>query len=339
MTERNYIYNQPFALESGEVLPQLKLNYTTSGILNSDRSNVVWVCHALTGNSNPSSWWSGLIGKGKHFDPAKHFIVCANTLGSCYGSTGPLTKNVNSGKPYFGEFPHITIRDIVGSLELLRQHLGLANINTLIGGSLGGQQAAEWSIQRPELFENLVLVATNAQHSPWGIAFNESQRLAIQADQTWGESYEQAGQQGLKAARSIALLSYRNYRTYQITQIDNNEKTDDYRASSYQQYQGEKFIKRFNAYSYWTLSKAMDSHDVSRNRGTLYDALQRIKANTKIIAINSDVLFPAEESEILSQGITNSELHVIESDYGHDGFLLETEKISSILNKKEFIQS
>ena len=248
MSLNKYSYTKPFKLESGKVLPQIELAYTTLGKLNSTGDNVIWITHALTANSDPEEWWNGLVGKGKYFNPEKYFIVCANVLGSAYGSTGPLSINPDTGNKYYHDFPQLTIRDIVNGFELLKNHLKINKIHTLLGGSLGGQQALEWSIINPNLIENLFLIATNAKHSPWGIAFNESQRLAIKADRSWFSYSDDAGLKGLKAARSFALLSYRNYNTYQATQEDNREVVDDFKAASYQNYQGEKLVNRFNAF-------------------------------------------------------------------------------------------
>jgi len=327
MSTKIYTYKKTLELESGRKLQGFSLGYTTLGTLNTEKNNVIWVTHALTANANPEEWWNGLIGKGKFYNPEKYFIVCANVLGSCYGSTGPLSKNPDNGNAYYHNFPEITIRDIVNGLDLLRIHLEIDKIHTLLGGSLGGQQAMEWAIQEPTLFENLFLVATNAQHSSWGKAFNESQRLAIKSDRTWFSYADDAGLKGLKTARSIALLSYRNYKTYEVTQQDDNEKMDDFNAASYQNYQGEKLVERFNAFSYWYLSKAMDSHNVARNRGSIQEALTQIKAKTLVVAISSDILFPVSESEIIKSGIEGSDLAVIDSLYGHDGFLIETEQL------------
>ena len=328
-----FTYKKQFILESGRKLNELTIAYTTHGKLNEAKDNVIWITHALTANANPEEWWNGLVGKGKFYNPEKHYIVCANVIGSCYGSTGPLSINSDRGSAYFHDFPAITIRDIVKSFGLLKTHLGVDKINTLLGGSLGGQQAIEWAIQEPELIENLFLIATNAQHSAWGKAFNESQRLAIKADRTWYSYSDDAGLKGLKAARAIALLSYRNYETYNSTQLDNDELTDDFSASSYQNHQGDKLANRFNAFSYWHLSKAMDSHNVARGRESVSNALSLVKANTLIIAVSSDLLFPVSESKVLAKGISNSQLSVINSLYGHDGFLIETEQL-----KKEFEQ-
>jgi homoserine O-acetyltransferase len=330
---KNFKYNDTITLESGELLHGFQLNYSTLGKLNADKSNVIWVCHALTANSDVVSWWDGMIGDGALFDPSKHFIICANILASCYGSTGPLDINPQTHKQYFLDFPQITIRDMVQALNILREDLGITKIQTLIGGSLGGQQAMEWAIIHPNLIENLVLLATNAQHSPWGIAFNESQRLAIMADPTWKDEHAEAGRAGLKAARAAALLSYRNYEAYWRTQSDTDiEKTDHYKAQSYQQYQGDKLVSRFNVHSYWYLTKAMDSHHVGRSRGGVENALAQIKAKTLVIGIISDILFPVEEQKRLAELIPNGVYVEIDSFYGHDGFLIETKEIVSIIN-------
>lgn len=333
MSLQTYKYNKIFGLESGESLQKIEIAYTTIGKLNSTGDNVIWITHALTANSNPEEWWNGLVGKGKFYNPENYFIVCANVLGSAYGSTGPLSINPDTGNKYYHSFPQLTIRDIVNGFELLKDYLQIKKIQTLLGGSLGGQQALEWSIINPSLIENLILIATNAKHSPWGIAFNESQRLAIKADRSWYSYSDDAGLKGLKAARSIALLSYRNYNTYRATQEDNREGIDCYKASSYQNYQGEKLVNRFNAFSYWTLSKVMDSHDVGRGRGSITKALNQVKANTLVVAVNSDLLFPVFESILIADNIKDAELEVIDSLYGHDGFLIETDQLKELFEK------
>lgn len=330
-------YRHPFELECGTVLPGLRLAYHTFGQLNPEKNNVVWVCHALTANSDVYEWWPGLFGPNDFFNPGEHFMVCVNMPGSCYGSTHPLTLNPETGEPYYHDFPLITIRDMVKAYQLLKHHLGIENIQVMIGGSMGGQQAMEWAIEKPEEITHLVLIATNAVHSPWGIAWNESQRIAIRADSSYSTRKKDAGQAGLKAARAIALLSYRHYDAYKIKQTDtDNTRLYNFQASSYQQYQGEKLAQRFDAFSYLTLTHAMDSHNVSRNRSSLAEALGKIKAKTIIIGIRSDVLFPPVEQEILAEYIPQSTLHFIESDYGHDGFLLETKQLTTIL-KQEII--
>lgn len=329
MKQNTYIHKEAFLLESGVSLPSLEIAYHTYGTLNEQKNNIIWVCHALTANANVFEWWPGLFGENHFYNPEEYFIVCANNLGSCYGTTGPLSYNETAGASLFSYFPHITIRDIVNGHEVLRKHLGISKVHTVIGGSQGGQQALEWSIQHPDIFENLVLVATNAQHSPWGIAFNESQRLAIKADRTYFSNTPEGGQKGLSAARSIALLSYRNYNTYGNTQGEkSNDKSDDFLAASYQRYQGEKLVSRFNAYSYIALSKAMDSHNVGRGRGTVEAALSKVKSKTLVISVTSDILFPPAEQKFLAKNIPGAEYAEIDSFYGHDGFLIEVDKLT-----------
>lgn len=328
---------KPFVLENGATLPELQIAYHTYGKLNATKSNVVWICHALTANADVADWWKGLVGEGFLINPAEHFIVCANILGSCYGTSSPTTHNIITNETYFVDFPQVTVKDMVKAHDLLRQSLGIEQIETCIGGSMGGQQALEWAILQPDLFKKLILLATNARHSPWGIAFNESQRMAIYADSTWNERRQDAGQAGLSAARSIALLSYRNYGTYLNRQSEEtNEKTGDYKASSYQNYQGLKLVRRFNVLSYLILSKAMDSHNVGRGQVSIENALAQIKAKTLVIGITSDMLFPPSEQQFLAKHIPNAQYIEIDSPYGHDGFLVETTKLTEVLKKFSF---
>lgn len=323
---------EPFLLESGDTLSDLTIGYTTYGNYDPEKNNVVWVCHALTGNPQVFEWWEGLFGDNQLFNPEDYFIVCVNALGSCYGTTGPSTPTGNR-RPLLEYFPFFTIRDIAGVNEVVREFLGIERISLLVGASLGGQVALEWSIEQPELFDKLALIATNARHSAYGIAFNESQRLAILADPTFGNGQLDGGRAGLIAARSIAMLSYRTYECYNLTQTNpGDHKTERFLASSYQQYQGQKLADRFDAYSYFRLTEAMDSHNVGRNRISLKSALRRIKSETLVIGIRSDVLFPVEEQQFLAEVIPCANLVEIESVYGHDGFLTETDQLTDIFN-------
>jgi homoserine O-acetyltransferase len=333
MSQKVFKYNKAFELENGEKLPSLEIAYHTYGKLNAKKNNVIWVCHALTANSDVFDWWPGLFGEKDLYNPNDYFIVCANNLGSCYGTTGPLSINKFSGQQWFSYFPNITIRDMVRAHDLLREELGIEKINTIIGGSQGAQQVLEWNVSKPELFEHTIVVATNAKHSAWGIAFNESQRLAIKADRTYYSNTEDGGEKGLAAARSIALLSYRNYIPYVETQKElHDEKFNDFNAASYQRYQGEKLVKRFNAYSYVTLANAMDSHNLGRTRISIERSLNKIKAKTLVIGISSDILFPNNEQQLIADHIEGSELKIIDSFYGHDGFLIETKKITTLIS-------
>ncbi|WP_299758238.1 homoserine O-acetyltransferase [uncultured Pontibacter sp.] len=327
-------HQQEFRLESGATLPGFQLAYTTYGTLNPQRSNVVWVCHALTGSSDFTDWWCDLFGEGKLYDPREWFVVCANTLGGCYGSTGPLSVNPKTLQPYFHTFPQLTNRDIVRAFDLLRQELDLELVHTLLGSSLGGQQALEWVLQAPNLFERLVHVASNARHSPWGIAFNESQRMAIRQDQSWATNTAEAGREGMKTARAIAMLSYRHYHTYNEAQQEPGHSiTDNYRASSYQVYQGDKLAQRFNAYTYWLLSKAMDSHNVGRDRGGVERALAQVKARSLFVGVDTDLLFPVEEQHFLHAQVPQASFHLIQSNYGHDGFLVEVDQLTNAIRQ------
>ncbi|MBX3102713.1 MAG: homoserine O-acetyltransferase [Bacteroidetes bacterium] len=324
-----FTYEEPFKLESGAQLPCLQLAYHTWGEPNADWSNVVWVCHALTANANAADWWPGMVGPGCFYDPKDWYIICVNILGSCYGSLGPLSRNPATGRPFYSHFPFITVRDMVRAHDLLRQYLSIDHIHTLIGGSLGGQQALEWAVMQPQLVQHLVVLAVNARHSAWGIAFNTAQRMALEADPTWQDPRPDAGAAGLAAARAIAMLSYRSYTAYVHTQSEPvDDKTQDYRAESYQRYQGEKLCKRFNAQSYHLLSRAMDSHHLGRGRGALEQVLMRIQARTLVIGISSDGLFPVAEQQFLASHIPHARYVEIDSIFGHDGFLVEAGQIS-----------
>lgn len=328
---------EELALESGEVLENIELAYHTYGKMNKDQSNVVWVFHALTADSDPKSWWKGVIGGDAVINEKDHFIVCANILGSCYGSTGPLSINPKTKYPYYYDFPFITIRDIVSAHQLLKEHLGINKISLGIGGSMGGSQLLEWTLREPQLFDKLTVIAASAKESPWGIATHTMQRKAIENDSTWGKEIKQAGKEGLKIARGIGMLSYRSYEAFEKAQSDEKDKVDDFKASTYLSYQGEKFANRFNAYSYHTLSKTLDTHNLARNRGELNEVLSEIKQDTLIIGITSDMLCPVKEQQYMSEHIPNNEFHQIESNFGHDGFLVESEKINNHL--KTFLKN
>ncbi len=330
-----YKHTASFTLENGFTFPEIEIAYTTYGKLNADKSNVVWVCHALTANSDVADWWNGVVGNYHVIDPEKYFIICANILGSCYGSTGPLSIDPATQQPYYNNFPLITIRDMVQAHILLRKYLGLEKIYLLMGGSMGGYQALEWCVMENKVIQNLLLLATSASESAWGIATHTAQRLSIEADGTWNTASPKAAAKGLKAARAIGMLTYRNYGIMVRQQTDADiEKTDDYKASSYINYQGEKLVQRFNAYSYWQLTKSMDSHNLARGRGgNLATILKNITQRTLIIGISSDILCPLTEQRFLTTHIPNAAMIEIDSDYGHDGFMVESKIISQHLTE------
>jgi homoserine O-acetyltransferase len=331
-TLHTYHYKGLLTLESGRTIQDFKLVYTTMGEIASNKDNVVWIFHAMTANSDPSDWWAGMVGEGKFFDPRKYFIICVNMPGSYYGSVNPLDNNEETGMPFLQDFPFFTPIDMAKSYEQLRLSLGIAEIYMGIGGSMGGQQLIAWACLQPALFKFLVPIATNALHSPWGKAFNASQRMCIEADPSWKERNPEAGMEGLKVARSVALISYRHYDTYGKTQEDLDKAIDNTRSESYQKYQGEKLAKRFNALSYYMLTKSMDSHHLGRGLLEAEEMLERINARTLVIGISSDLLFPVSEQIFLAKHIPGAQLEVIASIYGHDGFLIEHEKLNELLN-------
>ena len=328
-----YKYDKEFELESGVKLPSLTIAYDTYGVRNEDSSNVIWVCHALTANSDVADWWPHTVEEGCFLDPDRYFTVCANFLGSHYGTTGPLSENPETGEPWYGDFPRITVRDMVRAHQLLAEYLGIKRVKLLIGSSIGGFQCLEWSVMQPDFAERAAFIATTPRTKPWASAFNESQRMAIQSDPTFGERNAEAGLDGLAIARSIALLSYRGGMAYDKTQedADPDEASFERRVHSYQRYQGEKLRRRFNAYSYVRLSQAVDSHNLGRGRGKVEDVLKQIKAKSLVVAITSDILFPPSDHQILIDNIPDVEYHLIDSDFGHDGFLVEHKQLNDII--------
>ena len=330
---QTFFYNQPFTLECGAVLPALEIAYDTFGEMNAERSNIIWVCHALTANSDVADWWPHTVEEGCFLDPKKYFTVCANFLGSHYGTTGPLSVNPATGEPWYGDFPLVTVRDMVRAHQLLAGHLGISRVKLLIGSSIGGFQCLEWCVMQPDFAEHAAFIATTPRTKPWASAFNESQRMAIECDPSFGERKAEAGLGGMATARSIALLSYRGGMAYDKTQEDSapDEVSFERRVLSYQRYQGEKLRRRFNAYSYYRLSQAVDSHNLARGRGSLEEVLKQIKAKSLVVAITSDILFPPSDHKVLIENIPSVEYHLIDSDFGHDGFLVEHEQLNRII--------
>jgi homoserine O-acetyltransferase/O-succinyltransferase len=322
---------QEFITETGGVLPEIEIAFDVLGDLSVDRP-LVWVCHALTGNSNPLDWWPGIVGKGKYVDTDQYNVVCANVLGSCYGTTGAHCINPLTGEPYLLDFPLITIRDMVKAHELLRAHLGISKIDLIIGASLGAFQGLEWSYMQPGLISRLVFLVASARTSPWCKAFNEAQRMALEADPTFFTAQPGAGAKGLMAARAMGMVSYRNFQTFALTQPDEeNGHVDHFRASTYQRYQGEKLVKRYNAHAYYYISKAFDSHDIGRGRGGVKMALSEIQTHTLCVSTDTDILFPPSEVAEVASLMPNASHVMLQSIYGHDGFLIENDKLTAIL--------
>lgn len=332
MNQYSYKYDNPFTLESGEILPEVDIVYHTCGKLSPQRDNIIWVCHALTANSDVKDWWPGTVEEGKFLDPNRYFIICVNILGSCYGTTGPTSINKSTGEPYYGSFPKITIRDVVNVNRLIADHLEIDKVKLLIGSSVGGFQVSEWIIMDPQFAQKAVIIASASKAEAWVVAFNESQRMAIEADSTFGEPDANCAKKGLATARAIALLSYRGREAYNRTQSEVcDDKTCDYRAASYQQYQGKKLTGRFDAYTYYRLTQLIDSHNLARGRGSIEQVLSLIETDVQLIAISTDIIYPVASYADFNKYIKSSSLHIIESDFGHDGFLVEHGKLNGII--------
>lgn len=334
MIKKTYTHKGEFKLESGKVLTDIDICYHISEEKINPSKPVIWICHALTANSDAEDWWPGMVGKGKLFDPDKYTLICANILGSCYGTTGALSINPSTNKLWLNNFPLVTVRDWANAHEVLREHLEIEKIHLITGGSIGGFQSMEWAIMHPERFENMMLVATTYMQTPWANAINETERMSIEADATFFNDDPNGGKAGLAAARGLGLLSYRGYEAYNITQSEkDNEQVDNFRASSYQKYQGKKLMNRFNAHCYHSITRSQDTHNVARGRGNFEKAFSKIQAKTLCVGISTDILFPPIEQKRLAKFIPNGIYAQITSDFGHDGFLIESEQLTEIIRK------
>lgn len=343
-------------LESGNRLKDVEIAYEIYGTLNKEKDNAILVCHALTGNAHvigddeTPGWWEGLIGPGRYIDTDKYFVICSNVLGGCSGTTGPASINPDTGVPYGGSFPVVTIRDMVHVQYQLVKHLGIDKLFAIIGGSMGGMQVFEWAVMYPEMTHTLIPIATCARLSAIAIAYNDVGRQAILADPNWQNGHYYPGQgpvQGLSIARMLGMITYRTSELFEqrfgrrlqddvaLTEFDST-----FQIEGYLRYQGTKLVERFDANSYLYLLKAMDTHDIGRGRGGIEKALERVQANVLSISISRDLLYPAEHQEelvnILRKYGKNVQYHYIDSIYGHDGFLVEFSKLGPIV--KDFVE-
>lgn len=334
-------------LEMGAQLLDAQCKYQTWGALNAARDNAVVVCHALTGNHQLDMWWGDLLGPGKALDTDKYFVVCMNTLGSCYGSCGPTSRDPRSadGAAYGPRFPaDVTVRDAVElQAATLRDALGIREVACIIGGSMGGMISLEFCFRElAPLTRSAILLSTNGRHSAWQIATSELQRRAIRADPAFlGGEYERGAPpaSGLGIARAIAMVSYRTHNAYETNfgrKVRELGAASCFQVASYLDYQGRKFVEQrgFDANAYLALTHMMDSHDVARGRGTFPQVLGAVAQPTLVAGITSDVLYPLVEQEELHAHLGNNVggFHKIESDEGHDGFLLETERVSKLVS-------
>lgn len=355
-----FIYEGDFVLENGQVLPQAQLRYQTYGELNASRDNVIVICHALTGNASVHSWWGGLLGPGKAFDTSQYFVVCCNTLGSCYGSTGPRSKNPKTNDMYGVDFPDISVKDTVRlQLLLLQKGLQVRSLKSAIGGSFGGMQVLEfavqcgsskyanfWDDQGSPFVRSVIPIACGAYHTAWQIAISEVQRQAIYKDPQWNVNPMQATS-GLEVARQMAMITYRTHEGYSAkfgrrkqpqppksedqafvcSSLDYGSKAR-WSAKSYLEYQAHTFLRRFDPITYVKMTEQMNSHDIARGRAESDDqVLRTIEIPTLVMGVDSDILCPLREQEHLASYLPNCQFKVICSKEGHDGFLLEQEQV------------
>jgi len=345
-------------LESGEKFGPITLAYETYGSLNKDKSNAILITHALSGDAHAAGvyegednpgWWDEFIGPQKAFDTDKYFVICSNILGGCKGSTGPSSINPKTTKPYALDFPLITINDIVNTQKRLVDHLGIEKLLSVVGGSMGGQQALSWLVNYPQNLRSVVPIATTIKHSPQQIAFNEVGRQAIMADAHWksGNYYEGAvPSKGLAVARMIGHITYMSDKSmaekFGRAKKDVGETfkfTADFEVEGYLRYRGDNFVKRFDANSYLYITKAMDNFDASGGR-RFEEILQGTKVKVLVISFKSDWLYPAYQSKEIVKACKLAGVETtyceIDSTYGHDAFLLEVEEETHLL--KHFLK-
>jgi homoserine O-acetyltransferase/O-succinyltransferase len=335
MSER--IVFPEFELENGRRLLQVPVAYRTWGRLNAAANNAVVVCHALTGDAAADDWWGALIGPGKALDTDVFFVVCANVIGSPYGTVSPVTDNPETGKIYGVDFPSVTIRDTVRLHRLLMDALGVRSVAFVIGGSMGGMHVLEWGFFG-DYVRALVPMAVGGRHSAWCIGWSEAQRQAIYADPRWnGGDYapDDPPAAGLAAARMAAMISYRTRQSFEARfgrdRMPGDEQSSPYAVESYLAYQGRKLVQRFDANCYVSLTRQMDSHDVATGRSSYEEALGSLEQPALVFTIDTDILYPRPEQEELVRLMPDAELVTIESEFGHDAFLIEFDQIERLL--------
>lgn len=324
--------NLDFHLEFGAVLKSPSIAYSTYGKLNEEKNNVICVCHALTANSDVHEWWPGLFGPGKLFDPDQYFIICINNLGSPYGTISAISENPLTGQKYGLSFPFFTIRDTALMHLALLDKLEIQNIAFLIGGSCGGNIAQEMAILKPSLVKRLALLCCSAKETPWVVGVHESQRLVLEAHPDLFTNNPEQAQKALKGARAFALPLYRSYESFILKQSEEtDQQVDDFKAAFYLRYQGDKFCQRYDVHCYYTQLKALDTHHVGRAREGIQKALSQITAKTIVIGFSSDLLIPVAEQKSLAEAIPDASYIQIDTIYGHDAFLIETDEIGMTL--------
>lgn len=348
-------FDQELKLQSGGTLCPVTLAYETYGTLNEDRSNAILICHALSGDAHVAGqhsiqdrkpgWWDEAVGPGKAFDTDRYFVICSNVIGGCSGSTGPSSINPETGRPYGLSFPVVTVADMVEAQRWLMDALGIPALLCTTGGSLGGMQALQWAVSYPDRVQSAIILASTARVSAQSIALNEVPRQAIYADPNWnqGEYYgKEPPNAGLAVARMIGHITYLSEtsmrekfgRRLQERERYGYDFATEFEVESYLKYHGNRFTTRFDANSFLYITKAIDYFDLSLGRGDLAEAFTDVRAKLLVLSYSSDWLFPPEQSEelvraLLRNGVDASYVE-IKSDYGHDAFLLEVERLGEL---------
>ncbi len=363
---KKYIFAHPpkkLTLENGQELGPITIAYEAYGELNENRDNVILVEHALTANAHAAGrhslddkypgWWDVMIGPGKAFDTSKYFVICANILGSCYGTTGPSSTNPETGKPYGLSFPLVTIRDMVSTQRELIDHLEINRIRAITGGSMGGMQAIEWALLYPQMVDSIILIATAARSTPQSIAMHKVGLRAIMDDPNWdGGNYygKEPPNKGLAIARMLGHITYLSDRLLweKFGRSHNDPSTMKVRLDSkfeienYLLYQGSKFVQRFDANSYIYLMRSIDLYDAAEGYNSLEESLKRAGSLKVFVAsFTSDWLYPSYQSKELVEAFRANDVFVVNHDidapYGHDSFLIEHEKLTPLI--KDFLSS
>ncbi len=360
---QNFQLPEPLALDCGRTLKGVNIRYETVGTLAPDRSNAILITHALSGDAHvcgrhapedpKPGWWDEMVGPGRAIDTNRYFVICSNVLGSCAGSTGPRSVNPDTGNPYNLDFPVITIRDMVRAQRYLIDYLGIEKLLSVVGGSMGGMQAMEWAINYPDRLDSAVPIATTSQLSPQSIAFDWVGREAIKYDPNWNNgnySADHVPDRGLAAARMHAHITYLSDESMSLKFGRDLQDTDsysfdfhrDFAVESYLEHQGRRFVERFDANSYFYITRAMDYFDLAaRAGGDLARAFASAKAAFLVVSFSSDWLFPTAESRKIVNALLKNRLNVsfceIKSAYGHDAFLLEADVLGPML--RDFLRN
>jgi homoserine O-acetyltransferase len=349
--------SNPFCFDCGATLPAVTVAYESYGSLNSRGDNAILICHALTGSAHaggfssddPKSagWWEPIIGPGRALDTDRYFVICSNILGSCYGTTGPSSINPASGRPFALSFPQMTVRDMVRLQKALLESLAIRSLVTVLGGSLGGMQTLEWALMEPGMVRSIIPIGTATRHSPWCVGLNDIARQAILCDPDWRNGdYYASGQpgRGLSLARQVAMVTYRSdvsflrrfgrQRLRDGTGNNRFDSTNLFQVESYLRYQGQKLVDRFDANSYLAITRAMDLHDITVDRGeSAEEVLRRLAMPALCVGISSDVLYPVHEQKSIAAAIPAARYREIRSDDGHDAFLIEYGQMTSMIRE------